>query len=130
MADDISVTPGNGAIVAADDIGGVKHQRVKLVAGDDGSSEGDASHNNPFPVDLSAAIINALKQLVNNPSIEPASGRVRVVLDALGGAQTLGNVTTVGTVTSMSQVAGIPANSFIYDQMHMSWATSIRPRIS
>lgn len=38
MADNIAVTPGSGATVAADDIGGVLHQRVKISLGADGSA--------------------------------------------------------------------------------------------
>lgn len=37
MADNIAVTPGSGATVAADDIGGVLFQRVKLALGADGT---------------------------------------------------------------------------------------------
>ncbi len=51
MADNIDVTPGSGKTIAADDIGGVLHQRVKLAIGDDGSNDGDVSAANPMPVD-------------------------------------------------------------------------------
>lgn len=44
MADNVDITPGTGATVAADDIGGVKHQRVKVSVGVDGSA-GDMSAN-------------------------------------------------------------------------------------
>lgn len=42
MADNVAITPGTGATVAADDIGGVLHQRVKLSLGADGTAN-DAS---------------------------------------------------------------------------------------
>lgn len=38
MADNVAITPGSGATVAADDIGGVLHQRVKVSIGADGSA--------------------------------------------------------------------------------------------
>src|SRR5689334_3210467 len=38
MADNVAITPGSGATVAADDISGVLHQRVKLSIGADGSA--------------------------------------------------------------------------------------------
>lgn len=38
MADDITVTPGAGATIAADDVGGKLHQRVKLALGADGTA--------------------------------------------------------------------------------------------
>jgi hypothetical protein len=36
MADNVNYTPGSGVIIAADDIGGVLHQRMKLSLGADG----------------------------------------------------------------------------------------------
>jgi hypothetical protein len=36
MADNVSITAGSGTTIAADDIGGVLHQRVKLALGADG----------------------------------------------------------------------------------------------
>ena len=38
MADNVAITPGVGATVAADNIGGVLHQRVKLSVGADGEA--------------------------------------------------------------------------------------------
>lgn len=50
MADNINVTPGTGSTIAADEIGGVLHQRIKVVIGADGVSNGDISASNPMPV--------------------------------------------------------------------------------
>lgn len=50
MPDNVGYTPGVGATVAADDIGGALHQRIKLVLGADGVSDGDVSSSNPLPV--------------------------------------------------------------------------------
>jgi hypothetical protein len=49
MADNVAITPGTGATIAADDIGGALHQRIKLTWGVDGSAT-DASASNPLPV--------------------------------------------------------------------------------
>jgi hypothetical protein len=38
MADNIAVTPGAGATVAADDVGGILYQRVKIALGADGAA--------------------------------------------------------------------------------------------
>jgi hypothetical protein len=38
MADNVAVTPGSGATIAADDVGGVLYQRVKISYGGDGSA--------------------------------------------------------------------------------------------
>ena len=49
MADNVGYTPGSGATVAADDIGGVLHQRVKIGIGEDGTAV-DVSATNPMPI--------------------------------------------------------------------------------
>jgi hypothetical protein len=50
VADNVVLNPGSGGdTVAADDIGGVKHQRVKIEFGADGSAT-DVSTTNPLPV--------------------------------------------------------------------------------
>lgn len=51
MADNVELNPGaGGSVIAADDIGGVSYQRVKVVHGADGSNDGDVSGTNPLPV--------------------------------------------------------------------------------
>ena len=42
----------DGDIIATDDIGGQKYQRVKLVHGVDGVNNGDVAKSNPLPVDM------------------------------------------------------------------------------
>jgi hypothetical protein len=49
MADNVGYTPGTGALVAADEIAGVLHQRIKLGIGDDGMAV-DVSAANPLPI--------------------------------------------------------------------------------
>jgi len=49
MADNIAVTPGTGATIAADDISGVLYPRSKVAWGADGAAV-DASAANPLPV--------------------------------------------------------------------------------
>jgi hypothetical protein len=49
MADNVGYTPGVGATVAADEIGGVLHQRVKISIGADGAAA-DLSSANPMPM--------------------------------------------------------------------------------
>ena len=39
-----------GDVIATDDIGGVKYQRMKMTLGDDGVDGGDVSPLNPMPV--------------------------------------------------------------------------------
>lgn len=55
MADNITLNSGSGGdVVAADDIGGVKVQRVKVQHGADGSAA-DASGASPLPVEIAGA---------------------------------------------------------------------------
>lgn len=49
MADNIDVTPGTGKTIAADDIGGVLHQQVKIEYGADNTAT-PVSSANPLPV--------------------------------------------------------------------------------
>lgn len=54
MADNVTLPTGvGGDSVAADDIGGVKFQRIKLIHGADGVSAGDVSTANPYPMAIS-----------------------------------------------------------------------------
>jgi hypothetical protein len=49
MSDDV-ILPGTGESIAADIIGSVFYQRVKLTIGADGVNNGDISASNPIPV--------------------------------------------------------------------------------
>lgn len=55
MADNMDVTPGTGATVAADLVGGALYQRVKLVSGADGVAA-DVSASDPLPVSLATTL--------------------------------------------------------------------------
>ena len=55
MPDNVGYTPGVGATVAADDIGGVLHQRVKIGVGSDGTAV-DVSSANPMPITAPTAL--------------------------------------------------------------------------
>lgn len=55
MSDGVQANPGSGGdLIAADDVGGVKIQRVKMVIGADGVNDGDVAAANPLPVLLKA----------------------------------------------------------------------------
>ena len=78
--------------------------------------------------------IQALTRSVGLQTVD-AFGRNRVVLDALGGAQTLGTVTTVGTVTTLTtltnqaQLGGLAAQDQIPALMHLQ-ADNLRRNIT
>lgn len=126
MSNDITL-PGTGAVV-------------------DTHEQADGSHRQVVAVGELASQLELLLQAVRNLpfALDPASGRMRVVLDANGGNQTLttvttvgtvstitaGTITTVGTVTNVGQVGGIQANTLIQDAMASSWANCLRGRIT
>lgn len=105
----------DGDIVATDDIGGIKYQRMKIVLGADGVNDGDVSSANPMPVSG-----------VFYPAIQPVSGTVAVnvgltddelrntpieVSSSLSGASTNGTVTLTNANTAYAIPAtGIAAN--------------------
>ena len=96
MADNVGYTPGSGATVAADDIAGVLHQRVKIGIGADGAAV-DLSSTNPMPITASSAIPistpSAIDVTVGNfPSTQTVN-----ILDP-STQTTFGPVTTASTV--------------------------------
>lgn len=50
MSENVNITPGSGDVVGADEIGGIKYQRIKLILGDEGANDGDVSATNKLPV--------------------------------------------------------------------------------
>ena len=59
MADNISVTAGAGTTIAADDVGGALHQRVKLVLGDDGTAVDAKSASSQLLISSVIAVVSA-----------------------------------------------------------------------
>lgn len=56
MADNVSITAGSGTTIAADDVGGVLHQRVKTTWGPDGTAnDADIATGKPLPVQVRSA---------------------------------------------------------------------------
>jgi hypothetical protein len=149
VADNVGYTPGSGATVAADDIGGVLHQRVKIGVGADGSAT-DVSTTNPMPMAaygelieaveamrmainaLTKSIGYALPNLLGQPIFEArqaTAANLQVTLGSIAGGQTLAAVTTVTTLTNQSQIGGYAANDEVPALMHLQ-ADSLRRNIS
>jgi hypothetical protein len=57
MPDNVGYTPGAGASIAADDIGGNLHQRIKFTLGSDGVNQGDAQGATADPVGNELAML-------------------------------------------------------------------------
>lgn len=70
MADDVTLDAMSGGdTVAADDIGGVKFQRMKLIHGANGTNDGDVSTANGLPVQLLAGSA-AIGKLAANSGVD------------------------------------------------------------
>lgn len=74
MADNVDNTSVDTDVIAADDVSGVKYQRVKIAIGTDGSYVGDVSSEHPLPV---RAILNGFERLLDNQAITSTSNGER-----------------------------------------------------
>lgn len=144
MADNVGYTPGSGAVVAADDIGGVLHQRVKLGVGGDGTAV-DVSAANPLPAvtdrtDQLIAMLQRLTKVLESNMVVDAAQRQRITLDAITAGVALPTVTTVGTVSAISggtittvnnlvATAGMDREQWI-NAAKQTYAQSIRSRLT
>ncbi len=142
MPDNVGYTPGAGASIAADDIGGVLHQRVKVGIGADGSAT-DVSDANPMPVADNEAgnLLLRILQMLMAPlgydkSLQRQRGTVVVESGTLTTVSTVTTVTTCSTVTtlgSLTNIAGIggySAQMTVLDQNRSAWAQCVRARIT
>jgi hypothetical protein len=137
MADNVAITPGSGAIAAADDIGGVLFQRVKVSHGADGSAT-DTSVSDPLPIaaygELIEAIeamrmaVHALTRTIGLVTVDPATGRLRAEI-IIASSQTLATLTTLSTLSNQTQMGGFAAQDQIPALMRIS-ADNLRRNIS
>jgi hypothetical protein len=127
MVDNVGYTPGTGATIAADDIGGVLHQRVKLGVGGDGVAV-DVSAANPLPVsdeDVARLLVRVLNLLGAPVNYDPALNRQRMtaILES-------GTLTTVGTLTDITNFgAGRTASELQNNQALAAWAACHASRV-
>jgi hypothetical protein len=84
MADSVPITPGVGAPIATDDVGGVHYQRMKLVSGVDGVNDGDIAKTNPLPTRTGIALARDFSVA---PITITASGFTQVI--AANGTKTI-----------------------------------------
>ena len=140
MADNVGYTPGAGATVAADDIGGVLYQRVKPVTGADGTAV-DVSPADPMPTQEVSGAMSILARILNvlmSPmGFDRSLSRQRVTgIIESGTVTTVSTVTTVTTVTTCTTVTGLTNidgrnGAMLINQTNISaWADCVRARIS
>ena len=139
MTDFVGYTPGTGASVAVDDIGGILHQRVKIGVGDNGTAV-DVSATNPLPATITAGellealeamrmAIQALTRSVGQ-AMPDTAGRLRANVEAFSATiATITTLTTLTTLTNQTQVGGNPAFEQIPALMRLG-ADSLRRNVS
>lgn len=111
MSDNVAITPGTGATAAADNIGGVLYQRVKVTHGADGSAT-DVSSASGLPVEIVAGTValsgeDHIGQLgghvaVIRPTITVTAGAYSAA-DVVGGELTLTNALRISNGTGVLQ---------------------------
>ena len=60
MSDNVSNASVSTDVIGADDVSGVKYQRIKVVTGSDGVVDGDVSKSNPMPIEANSTISSDL----------------------------------------------------------------------
>ena len=142
MADNVGYTPGTGALVAADDVGGVLYQRIKPAFGGDNTAV-DVSATNPLPVfdaqiaDMDFTLTRVLNAL-NAPqgydkSLQRQRGTVIVESGTITTVSTVTTVTTVATVTTVTNLSTIDTlqgRIQVYGANLSAWADTTRARIT
>ena len=150
MADNVGYTPGSGATVAADDIGGVLHQRIKVGVGADGTAV-DVSEANPMPVAAYGELIEAIESMrfaigaltktigfalpntLGQPIMEVRQATAGNLAATVSGTVTAnigtGTLSALSTLTNQTQIGGFNANDQIPALMHMQ-ADNLRRNIT
>lgn len=141
MPDNIGYTPGTGSTIAADEISGVLHQRVKIGIGEDGQAT-DVSSSNPMPVEVIGELIDAIEAMrmaivslqksIGMAQVNPLTGRMLVdpsgVTSPISGTITA-NQGGTWNVNNQSQIGGQSANSVVISLERMT-ADNLRNNIN
>jgi hypothetical protein len=145
MSDNIGYTPGSGAIVAADNVGGNLHQRVKISVGADGVAA-DASADAPLPIAAYGELIEAIEAMriaiasltktigfalpnaLGQPIFEARQGTAGNLQMNATQAGTW-NIGTLTTLTNQAQMGGFASNDQIPALMHLQ-ADNLRRNIT
>ena len=127
MADNTTLNPGiGGDIVAADDVAGVKYQRIKLTLGADGVNDGDVSASNPIPVAESGPLLTLFIRLLNllgaPVGYDKSLGRYRQTTIIESG--------TVTTVSNQTNIGGVQAQILVNSANLSAWQACVRDRIT
>lgn len=126
MADNVTLNAGSGGdTFAADDISGVKYQRVKLVHGADGANDGDVASSNPLPITdtLGDAILATLREILARLPQPSTGDSMRVVVGESSTLAVSGTVTATVASTSIATIGNTtarPADTLVLDLMQVA----------
>lgn len=111
MADNTTL-PGTGDVYGADDISGVKYQRVKLIHGIDGVNDGDVSSVNALPVISKGGFVST-----NNSTI--ATLTAASVFTGTG--EDVSNYSSISVLWTSDQVSGTAGLSMEFSTDNSNW---------
>jgi hypothetical protein len=112
MADNVAITAGSGVTIAADDVGGVHYQRVKVNWGPDATAnEADVATGKPLPVQLRGSDGTDRSNLlpVSNTVLTNVCAGEYETVAASQSAQTLG--VTGATADYIAGILVVPATT-------------------
>lgn len=120
MADNVPITPGTGATVAADDVGGILHQRVKLSLGADGVAAdapiGGGVEAGTLRVTIASDSTGVLSVDDNGSTLSVDDGGSTISVDDGAGSLTVdGTVTVAASENHIGEVGGktaLPSANF------------------
>lgn len=104
MSDNVAITAGSGTTIAADDIGGVKFQRVKVTFGPDGTAaDVDVASGKALPVQLRSSagsdLLAGEYETVAASATDQAMGATGATGDYLAGILVVPATTSPGAVS-------------------------------
>lgn len=111
-ADNVAITPGSGDTIAADDIGGAKHQRVKMEFGADGTAT-EVSAANSLPVIVSSIQVGGANISASNPIPVQSTGTTTVAGTVTANAGTNLNTSTLALESggNLATLASVTAST-------------------
>lgn len=127
MADNLGYTPGTGADVATEEVGGIHHQKVLVEhGGADGVTPTPASVLDPMPVhdeEGHLQLTRIVAMLVSPSGYDRSLQRLRVTAQVETGS-------TVSTVANLTNIDGRNGAMLINQTSLSAWADCVRARIS
>lgn len=126
MSDNVAVTEGAGTSIAADNIGGVMHQRVKVGWGADGAYA-DASAADPLPVEMVAGSLDLAASEDHVGQVGGAAVVVRPAVTVTAGAYSAGDV--VGGELTLTGAVRVTSGSGVLQSLTMHTADGETPEL-